>query len=280
MRERKLAETDYVLGATDPEIERLGVQHAIWRERALAAWRRAGLKPGMTVLDMGSGPGHASFDLAALVGPEGRVIAVDQSPLFLDALADGARARGLSNVETVQSDLARLDLGDRHVDVIWSRWVLSFTPDPRGILARVVQALRPGGLFIAHEYANYSDFTIEPHDPVFDRFIEAVGASWRAFGGDPDIGLKFPAMLAELGLEALSYTPHMFATRPTDMSWRWPIAWLKGGAIGRLVELGFLPAADAETFENWLDERAADPQTLMITPMVLECIARVPATRP
>ena len=70
-------ERDYVLGTHDEEIERLGIQHSVWRPRAVAAWRRAGFKPGDTLIDVGSGPGYATLDLAELTGENGRVIAVD-----------------------------------------------------------------------------------------------------------------------------------------------------------------------------------------------------------
>ena len=60
---------DYVLGTHDEEIARLGLQHRVWRPRALDAWTRAGFTQGQTLLDVGCGPGHASVDLAELVGP-------------------------------------------------------------------------------------------------------------------------------------------------------------------------------------------------------------------
>jgi ubiquinone/menaquinone biosynthesis C-methylase UbiE len=65
-------EKDYVLGTDEAEIERLGLQHRVWRPRMLDAFRRAGIRPGLTVLDVGAGPGFASVDLAELsVRPDG-----------------------------------------------------------------------------------------------------------------------------------------------------------------------------------------------------------------
>jgi len=55
-------ENEYVLGTHDAEIERLGVQHRLWRHRTLDCWRRAGIKRGAAVLDVGAGPGFASID--------------------------------------------------------------------------------------------------------------------------------------------------------------------------------------------------------------------------
>ena len=86
-------ERDYVLGTHDEEIARLGLQHAVWRPRASDAWRRAGFTSGQTLIDLGCGPGFATLDLAEIVGPHGRVLAIDRSRRFLDALEAAACGR-------------------------------------------------------------------------------------------------------------------------------------------------------------------------------------------
>ncbi len=55
------------LGTTNLELRRLEDQHAIWRDHALASWHRAGFGTGQRLLDLGCGPGFASFDLARLM---------------------------------------------------------------------------------------------------------------------------------------------------------------------------------------------------------------------
>ena len=57
-------ENDYILGTHDAEIARLRLQHGVWREQVLDCWRRAGIGPGHTVVDIGCGPGFASVALA------------------------------------------------------------------------------------------------------------------------------------------------------------------------------------------------------------------------
>ena len=81
------------------------LQHRVWRPRALDAWRRAGITVGDTVLDVGSGPGHAALDLAEIVGPSGRVLAIDRSRRFLDWLEAARAARGLAHLTTHEVDL-------------------------------------------------------------------------------------------------------------------------------------------------------------------------------
>lgn len=62
---------DYVLGTHEAEIARLALQHRVWRESMLAAWRRAGVRSGWKAIDVGAGPGNATWDLAEAVGAAG-----------------------------------------------------------------------------------------------------------------------------------------------------------------------------------------------------------------
>src|SRR5687768_12734013 len=89
---------DYVLGTQDAEIERLGFQHRVWRDAALAGWRRAGLAEEMRALDVGAGPGWATLDLAEMVGARGEVLAVERSPHFAAHHRAVTRERGLTQV--------------------------------------------------------------------------------------------------------------------------------------------------------------------------------------
>src|ERR1041385_7251714 len=92
-------ERDYVLGTHEEELARLGLQHRIWRRVALECWQTAGITVGSRVLDLGAGPGYAATDLAEIVGPSGRVVAVERSANFVRALEERCRMRSLHNVD-------------------------------------------------------------------------------------------------------------------------------------------------------------------------------------
>ena len=144
-------EKSYYLGTHDAETWRLGVQHRVWRARTLDVFRRAGITDGSTVIDAGSGPGHASLDLAEIVGPTGRVHALDRSDNFRHAIEAGAAARGLSNVTLHNVDLMLDQIPVSGVDAVFIRWVFIFMADPIGVLKKLSGALRPGGRF-AHDH--------------------------------------------------------------------------------------------------------------------------------
>jgi SAM-dependent methyltransferase len=264
---------DYVLGTHDAEIERLGIQHNVWRPYALAAAQRAGINAGQTVLDVGCGPGYATLDLAELVGDAGQVIAVDRSRRFLDTLEARRRARGLENVRVVESDLDDASFGEAVADAAWCRWVLAFVPRPRAVLERIARALKPGCTFVSHEYFDYGTWRAIPPSPLFQEFVHATIANWRRSGGEPDIGLEIPGWLDDLGFEVLSITPIVRVISSRDYMWQWPASFMKIG-LDRLVELGAVDAAQALAMAGALDELINAPSARMITPGVLEVIAR------
>src|SRR5437763_6797542 len=133
-----VAERDYVLGTHDDEVARLGLQHRVWRSRALDAWRRAGFTVGQTLLDVGSGPGWASADMAEIVGESGRVVAVDRSRRFLEVV----ESRGFPQIETHEVDLDEGELPAIQADGAWARWIFAFVKHPRDLVRRVRSALK------------------------------------------------------------------------------------------------------------------------------------------
>ncbi len=157
-----MADVDYVLGTHDAEIARLGMQHRVWRSRAIDAWQRAGIQQGQTVVDLGAGPGFASLDLAAIVGGSGRVIAVERSERLLSVLTKAACSRNLRQIEPVLADVVTTDLGTEVADGLWCRWVLCFVTDPTAAMNHFAAALNPNGVAVFHGYIDYRTWRLAP----------------------------------------------------------------------------------------------------------------------
>lgn len=266
-------ERDYVLGTHDEEIQRLGLQHRVWRSRALAAWQRAGFTVGQTLLDLGCGPGYATLDLAEIVGPTGRVVGMDRSRRFLDALAANSRSRGLKNLEAVEIDLDEGALPSIEADGAWGRWVLAFLKHPRELVTKVHTALRPGATLVLHEYVHYETWRMAPRCREHEEFVRMVVESWHESGGEPDIGLALPRWLEESGFEIRHLEPIVSVIRPTDFAWHWPQAFI-GSGLRRLVTLGKLTRERAREMDQKILAAGAEPHTWMVLPTVLEIVAR------
>lgn len=265
-------ERDYVLGTHDAEVERLRFQHAVWREESLRAWSAAVIGPGARVVDVGAGPGFASLDLAARVGPSGEVVAVERSRRFLDFLARECRRTGLRTVRTAESDLMHEDIPAGDLDAAWCRWVACFVPDPALLVDRIARCLRSGGRAVFHEYVEYGSYRLLPERPEIGAFVGAVYESWRAGGGEPDIARVLPRMLAARGFRIESVRAIARAARPGDELWEWPAGFARINAR-RLVETGRRDERWAEAVVAAVDEAERDPSSVFVTPTVLEIIA-------
>jgi SAM-dependent methyltransferase len=271
--ETREGERDYVLGTHDEEVERLGLQHRVWRPRAIAAWQRAGFTVGQTLMDLGCGPGHASIDMAEMVGPQGHIVAIDRSRRFLDSLAARAQGRGLANIETFELDLDEAALPVLEADGAWGRWVLAFLRHPRELLARVHGTLRPGGALVLHEYVHYETWRMAPRCPALEEFVGLVVESWHDSGGEPDVGLELPRWLETLGFEIQHLEPVVNVVRPSDYAWHWPRAFIESG-MRRLVTLGKLGRDRAREMQRAIEAASAEPHTWMVLPTSLEIVAR------
>ena len=191
---------DYVLGTHDQELERLGVQHRAWRPVVLECWKNAGITTGSSVLDVGAGPGYATVDLAQIVGPNGRVVAVERSNNFVNAIKSTVRTRSLSNVDVRELDLMSDDLPAGPYDFSWCRWVLCFVSNPELLVKKIASVVRTGGHAIFHEYGHYTTWRFFPQRASFEEFRDHVIATWQESGGEPDTGLQLPSWLTKTDL--------------------------------------------------------------------------------
>ena len=108
----------------------------------------AGVKPGETVLDLGSGAGIDAFLAAREVGPSGRVIGVDMTASMIARARENAAKGGYVNVEFRLGEIENLPVADATVDVIISNCVINLSPDKRRVFAEALRALRPGGRLV------------------------------------------------------------------------------------------------------------------------------------
>ena len=268
---------DYVLGTHNDEHARLGMQHSLWQEFVLDAWKRAGICTGSRVVDVGAGPGFATMDLADIVGATGHVTAVEISSKFAQEVKDQANARGLKNISVHIMDLMHEDIplanAGAAFDAAWCRWVCMFVPDIGALVRCVHNALRAGGVAVFHEYVHYETYGLQPPTPGVDSFTQAAMKSFSARGGNANIAGTLLKELRQHGFEIMSIKPIVRSARPHEPLWQWPAGFIRT-YLPRLVELGQVDNAFAANVLVELASAEQDPQSIMLTPTVLEIIAR------
>ena len=265
-------EQDYVLGTHDAEIERLQLQHGVWRQHVRDCWQRAGLAPGMHVVDIGCGPGFASADLAEVVGEHGRVTGIERSERFIAYATRHCRMRGAENVNMVMADVMEEDLPVTDADAVWCRWLAIFVSDPALLVRKMAGMLKPGGKLIFHEYVHYETYQSVPPSARIEEFIAHVMRSWRDFGGEPNVARYLPAHLAAAGCRVRETRPISFSAQPHQPVWQWPASFIDVN-LQRLLDLGLVDVDWVAAVKDDMQRLEADPNALLITPMVLEIIA-------
>ena len=105
----------------------------------------ASIRPGETVLDLGSGAGFDALLAARRVGEGGRVIGVDMTPAMIAKARRNAAAAGLGNVEFRLGEIEALPVADASVDLVISNCVVNLSPEKARVFAEAFRVLRPGG---------------------------------------------------------------------------------------------------------------------------------------
>jgi len=109
---------------------------------------RAELKPGETVLDLGSGAGFDAFLAAQRVGESGKVIGVDMTPEMVEKAGINAAKLNISNVEFRHGEIEKLPVEDLSVDVVISNCVINLSPDKSTVFKEIHRTLKPSGRII------------------------------------------------------------------------------------------------------------------------------------
>lgn len=222
-----------------------------------AAYLLGRLRPGMSLLDIGCGPGTITCDLAELVAP-GRVTAVEVTESALSLARAEVERRGVSNVDFMVADVHDLALPDDTYDVVHAHQVLQHVGDPVQALREMRRVCVPGGLVAARD-SDYHGFVWYPEVPELSEWMDLYQRLARANGGEPDAGRKLLSWALQAGFTSVepSSSTWCFAT-PADRAW-WGGMWadriLQSAMADQARSTGAATDADltriSEAWQHW-----------------------------
>lgn len=259
----------------DPnEYQRLREQALMWQRASEEVLDRIGLKPGMSCLDVGAGPGAVMRLMADRVGPEGRVTGIEiDGALGAQALAD-LRAQGGAGFEFVTADVRELDqVPGGPFDLTYCRLFLMHMPDPVAVLEKMLLWTKPGGTVAAQEF-DFGAIAVEPLCPPMAEFNRLFEGVFRGHGRNLRAGRQLPAQFEAAGLGLPDGTNAEAKFLPLSGIAQMLIG-VYQGLFGAGAELGIADPARAEAFKADIAEAAADGRYYCLTPILVGAWKRV-----
>ena len=193
--------SDYALGSTDAEHERLIRQAARLAPLTERLFREAGIGPGHRVLDLGSGVGDVAMLVAGLVGHSGEVVGIERDRRSLDRARARVVEANLHNVSFIQSDVSQIT-ASKPFDAAVGRLILMWLPDPTSVLRQLSLLVRPGGVVAFQEASWVPIFAISTHLPLWSAAASLMCETMRRSGANPEMGLTLYRIFQAAGLPA------------------------------------------------------------------------------
>lgn len=211
------------------------------------------LREGMSLLDVGCGPGTITVDLAERVAP-GRVVGIDTSAVALELARAVAEQRNVT-VDFREGDAYALTAADGEYDVVHAHQILHHLARPVDAIREFARVAGADGVVALRE-VDYEGVYWWPVIPALDEWLAVFLAVGRAGGGEPSAGRRLLAWSQEAGLADIrpSSSLWLFAT-PEDRAW-WGDSWAQRATESdfahNALQLGVTDRAGLERIaEGW-----------------------------
>jgi len=253
------APPSYMLGHSEHELARLVRQAKLVNPMTRRYFKRAGVGPGMRVLDLGSGAGDTAILAAELVVPTGQVVGIDRSATALATARSRAKDRSFRHVDFLEGEPAALTF-DRPFDAIVGRYVLMFQPDPTAVLRDALKHVKPGGIVAFHE-VDWASVRTYPRVPLWEEASRWITAAAAESGADCRMGIKLHATYLAAGLPAPDIGLETLIGTGEDLERIRFITEIVETMAPRIQELGIASAEEMDL--GTLDQRIA-AQALLV----------------
>jgi ubiquinone/menaquinone biosynthesis C-methylase UbiE len=208
-----------------------------------------GLRDGMSILEVGSGPGFVTEQLLALC-PNSHITCVEIDPDLNTPAEQYLQGKGLEGRYTiVQGDVRKMDLPGDTFDFALARLVFQHLRDPEGALKEIARVLRPGGRLAIYDIDIGLGEIVEPLNPEAEAIETKLHESRGQRGGNPRIGRHLWRLLEATGYTNMDLEAIVIHTDKTGIEAIFPNEWDPGG-FKPALELGVITEADVETMHR------------------------------
>jgi SAM-dependent methyltransferase len=191
--------TNYILGDSDKELERLRIQSALFEKQTLQTLNLAGIQPGMRCLDVGCGAGHTSLLMSQLVGQSGHVLGIDINGDIIKKCNTEINHND-SNLKFIVGNLYDCILDESSFDFVFSRFLFQHLPNPVKAVERLLNLTVDEGI-VAVEELDHGLWLSYPADPNLKKLQKAYVNLLRLSGSDPYVARKLYGIFLKAGLK-------------------------------------------------------------------------------
>jgi SAM-dependent methyltransferase len=230
------------------------------------------------VIDLGCGPAGVLALLAERVGPNGRVVGLDNDPNHVALARAFARDHGLAQVEIVQADASQTGLDARSFDLVHARTLLINLPDPAPVVTEMVRLVKPGGHVLLQE-PDLGALIYYPPNPALDRMAELLQTVFGRDGADRRIGRRLPTLLREAGLVDIGVEARA-DIYPLGHSRRTILPDLVQSLRPIILTEGFLAEADLDDLDKAVRRHLDNPDVLVLPNFFFLAWGRRPSAPP
>ena len=225
---KRIVDEVYILGNQDTEISSLQIQAAFFEPLTKRTLLNAGLKKGMSCIDIGCGSGSVTRLMADVVGESGYVVGVDIDKRYLEYCNRSISSRQ-KNIEFVHGDIckSRLDTEEERFDIAYSRFMFHHLSDRREAVRSMKHMVKKGGTIMIQDLDHApGSWLCYPDNKFVDTLRKLYVALIKNGGGDPLVGRKLYKLLMDESLNASvdCYSPCILMGQEPYSSLGWQLA--------------------------------------------------------
>ena len=210
---------EYVLAVGSKGAERLESVQFLYGEESKILLQKAGLKPGMIVMDVGCGTGLMTKWLAEQVGVTGEVIAIDNSESQLELAKKYIETNNITNVKYLCKDINELSTNDlSHIDLLYSRLLLVHNKTPLSFIQNLKDKCKKDMIYVFEEPIT-SESECLPRSESFNKHLKLYCGLGQRAGFNYDFGelLSDLILQVKLNIDGIRKTQNFFKEHPAKL---------------------------------------------------------------
>ena len=270
----KMGNYTYALATGTAAAKRLALVESVYGPDAERILGRVGVQSGYRVVDFGCGTGSTLPWFSKQVGEYGEVIALDASADQLAIATRNCKSAGLKNIRFVEASAYTTGLPRESVDLAHCRLVLCHLQNPLDALREMAAVVKPGGVVVCFDADIAAIFTI-PRTECYERMCAIYLERRRLDGLENAMGLKFPAMMAQVGLvdTEMAFIHPVYLRSEAKRLWEYSF----NESEARTLERNLIGRTELDKLKLEVAAVAADESIAIAQARMPVCWARKPA---